>query len=111
MSELTKAIIKHRRYATRETYENLCEEIADVAIVIEQIIFTTKGGDVARYATAKIERLEQKVIRKVKAKDEHQDISIGVRANVSAADLCDLILGNAVLDNTLILETEVLDNE
>lgn len=58
MSELTKAIIKHRRYASRETYENLCEETADVAIMIEQIFLSTQGADVAKYIDWKIERLK-----------------------------------------------------
>jgi NTP pyrophosphatase (non-canonical NTP hydrolase) len=61
MSELTKAIIKHRRYASKETYENLCEETADVAIMIEQIFLSTKRDDVAKYAVAKIERLKQRL--------------------------------------------------
>lgn len=61
MSELTKAIIKHRRYASRETYENLCEETADVAIMIEQLFLSTKRDDIAKYAVAKIERLKQRL--------------------------------------------------
>jgi NTP pyrophosphatase (non-canonical NTP hydrolase) len=61
MAELTKAIIKHRRYASRETYENLCEETADVAIMIEQIFLTTKRDDIAKYAVAKIDRLKQRL--------------------------------------------------
>jgi NTP pyrophosphatase (non-canonical NTP hydrolase) len=65
MAELTKAIIKHRRYASRETYENLCEETADVAIMIEQIFLSTRCDDVAKYATAKIARLKQRLEREV----------------------------------------------
>ena len=61
MAELTKAIIKHRRYASRETYENLCEETADVAIMIEQVFLSVKCDDVAKYATAKIKRLKQRL--------------------------------------------------
>lgn len=61
MAELTKAIIKYRRYASRETYENLCEETADVAIMVEQIFLTTKRDDIARYAVAKIDRLKQRL--------------------------------------------------
>lgn len=61
MSELTKAIIKHRRYASRETYENLCEETADVAIMIKQIFMSTCCGDVTKYVDAKIERLKQRL--------------------------------------------------
>lgn len=61
MAELTKAIIKHRRYASRETYENLCEETADVAIMIEQIFLSTKCFDVSKYVVAKIDRLKQRL--------------------------------------------------
>lgn len=68
MAELTKAIIKHRRYASRETYENLCEETADVAIMIEQIFMSTEFGDVARYAVEKINRLEDRLNKKEGAK-------------------------------------------
>jgi NTP pyrophosphatase (non-canonical NTP hydrolase) len=38
MSELTKAIIKHRRYNTEETKANIREEIADVFIMLVQLI-------------------------------------------------------------------------
>ena len=45
MSELTKAIIKHRIYATAETYANLVEEIADVMIMLEQIKYLLRISD------------------------------------------------------------------
>ena len=38
MSELTKAIIKNRRYNTPETKGNIREEIADVFIMLVQLI-------------------------------------------------------------------------
>lgn len=62
MSELTKAIIKHRRYNTAETYDNLCEEIADVAIMIEQLFLSTQFDTVAEHAFKKINRLEARII-------------------------------------------------
>ncbi len=58
MAELTKAIIKHRRYASRDTYENLCEEVADVAIMLEQIILSTNCDTVQTFAMAKVARLQ-----------------------------------------------------
>lgn len=64
MSELTKAIIKHRRYASKETYENLCEETADVAIMIEQIFLSTRCDDVAKYVAEKTNRLKKRVTAK-----------------------------------------------
>ena len=36
MSELTKALIKHRRKPSDETLENIQEEIADVKIMMRQ---------------------------------------------------------------------------
>jgi NTP pyrophosphatase (non-canonical NTP hydrolase) len=64
MAELTKAIIKHRRYNNPMTLDNLCEETADVAIMLEQIFLSTKSDDVAKYIVAKVNRL------KVRLKDE-----------------------------------------
>ena len=61
MSELTKAIIKHRRYATAETYENLCEEIADVMIMVEQLAMATEYTEVGLGVRAKIERLKTRL--------------------------------------------------
>lgn len=45
LSELQKAILKHRRYATEETKKEVIEEIADVQVMIEQlkIIFSCKS--------------------------------------------------------------------
>jgi NTP pyrophosphatase (non-canonical NTP hydrolase) len=61
MSELTKAIIKHRRYATAETYENLIEEIADVMIMCEQLAMATEYTEVGFGVRAKIERLKTRL--------------------------------------------------
>lgn len=128
MSELTKAIIKNRRYNTEETKANIVEEMADVLIMLFQLVKVY--GVPSQVYEAKMNRLKQRlnevseppvfkeskpvlkvtslstgetskqpVIRKVKVKDELQEISIGVRANVSIADLGDLILGRAVLDD------------
>lgn len=38
MSELTKAIIKNRRYGTLQTENNLLEEMADVCIMLMQLM-------------------------------------------------------------------------
>lgn len=61
MAELTKAIIKHRRCATQTTYEKLCEEIADVAIMIEQLFLSTRCDDIAKYVVAKLNRLNSRI--------------------------------------------------
>lgn len=64
MAELTKAIIKYRRCASKETYENLCEETADVAIMIEQIFLSTRCDNVAKYVVEKTNRLKRRVTTK-----------------------------------------------
>ena len=63
MAELTKAIIKHRRYASRQTYEDLCEETADVLIMLEQIFLSTGIEDVMKFTSAKIARLKSRLER------------------------------------------------
>lgn len=37
MSELTKALLKHRRKESKETLDNILEEIADVQIMLDQM--------------------------------------------------------------------------
>lgn len=61
MAELTKAIIKNRRYRNFETYENLCEELADVLIMMEQLLMSLDGDKVQGYINSKIERLEKRI--------------------------------------------------
>jgi NTP pyrophosphatase (non-canonical NTP hydrolase) len=61
MSELTKAIIKNRRYRNFDTYDNLCEELADVMIMTEQMLMTMDKDIVQRYINSKVERLEQRL--------------------------------------------------
>ena len=57
MSELTKAIIKNRRYGTRETEENLLEEMADVYIMLIQLMFIHGFDELI--VDRKIKRLKQ----------------------------------------------------
>lgn len=59
MSELIKALIKHRRYNTPETKENILEEIADVMIMICQL--TVIHGFDVNVVYEKINRLKQRM--------------------------------------------------
>lgn len=61
MSELTKAIIKDRRYQSMETLANIFEEIADVLIIVEQLRLAFLPEHIDNYVTAKIARLEQRI--------------------------------------------------
>ena len=61
MAELTKAIIKNRRYKTFGTLENLYEELADVMIMAEQILLSLDKDRVQNYINQKLERLNERV--------------------------------------------------
>jgi NTP pyrophosphatase (non-canonical NTP hydrolase) len=61
MSELTKAIIKNRRYKTFATLENLYEELADVYIVLEQIMMSLDKDRVQNYVNSKLQRLNERL--------------------------------------------------
>ena len=59
MSELTKALIKNRRYNNHETRANVLEEMADVYIMLCQL-FVIHGFD-EKIVDEKIERLKQTI--------------------------------------------------
>ena len=65
MSELTKALCKERRYKNdadkhTEAVANVIEEIADVAIMLNQlVIIFDNNGAIQKQADFKIERLEK----------------------------------------------------
>lgn len=64
MSELTKAIIKNRRYNTDETRLNITEELADVLIMLTQLCFVYGNYDnysVSDFVDEKINRLKQRM--------------------------------------------------
>lgn len=60
MSELTQALLKHRRKPDNiEVLDNLHEEFADVTIVMRQIACILSKEDVAGYVAYKIIKLKQ----------------------------------------------------
>lgn len=61
MSELTKAIIKNRRYKTFATLESIYEELADVFIMLEQIVMSLDKDRVQSYVNSKLERLNERL--------------------------------------------------
>ena len=65
LSELQKAILKHRRYATEETKKAVIEEIADVQVMIEQlkIMFSCKSK-IDEIMDMKINRQIERVIKR-----------------------------------------------
>ena len=64
MSELIKAILKNRRYSSLETRENIREEIADVFIMLTQliVIYTVPGeNSILDTITEKLNRLKARI--------------------------------------------------
>ena len=58
MSELTKALLKHRRKESEETLDNILEEIADVQIMLDQMkLIYDDGSTTGKYRGAKLLRL------------------------------------------------------
>ena len=58
MSELTKALLKHRRKESKETLDNILEEIADVQIMLDQMkLIHDDGKATDEYYDAKLLRL------------------------------------------------------
>lgn len=69
MSELTKALLKVRRSANKgadiqaETYDNVCEEIADVVNMVEQMRYIFDSEKIDLYIEQKLERTLEKIIK------------------------------------------------
>ena len=61
MSELSNALAKHRR--DRVTKENVCEEIADVAIMMMQLTHIYGADEVNNYFNQKIDRLDERLAK------------------------------------------------
>ena len=58
MSELTKALLKHRRKESKETLDNILEEIADVQIMLDQMkLIHDDGKATDEYRDVKLLRL------------------------------------------------------
>ena len=68
MSELQKAILKHRRYGSKETEQAIIDEIADVSIMLEQLkIIYSCSKEVE-------ERIDYKIDRQIKRIKEKYNI-------------------------------------
>lgn len=65
LSELTKAIVKLRRYGRLTDWSNLIEEIADVEIMIEQlkIMHNIPEENVEAHRKVKLSKLEKLILK------------------------------------------------
>jgi NTP pyrophosphatase (non-canonical NTP hydrolase) len=63
MAELLNALAKHRR--NRVSRENICEEIADVSIMMIQLAYIFGVDEVNEFIEEKINRLEKRLAKHV----------------------------------------------
>ena len=68
MSELSNALAKYRR--GRVTHEDVCEEIADVAIMIIQLSKIFGPDDVSDYFESKLDRLDKRLTKYKNSEDQ-----------------------------------------
>lgn len=68
MSELSNALAKYRR--GRVTREDVCEEIADVAIMIIQLSKIFGPDDVSDYFERKLDRLDKRLAKYKNSEDQ-----------------------------------------
>ena len=62
--ELALAIRKYRRKPTQETYDHMCEELADVIIMVEQVDHIGNLiDDVQPHKEFKLNRLKERLIK------------------------------------------------
>ena len=71
LAELQKAILKHRRYNSKETEQSIFDEIADVEIMLEQLkIIYFCHKEVEERIDYKIDRQIKRIKKKYNIKDE-----------------------------------------
>lgn len=92
MSELTKALCKERRYranlnAYNAVYENMTDEMADVYIMLEQLMMVFGNeNEVLNHVSQKIER-QKKRMEKEKSEEEQVEVSFKVPRNCKSCPL------------------------
>lgn len=68
MSELTKALLKLRRFDGNDTeymkrHAHVCEEIADVEIMLDQMKICFGEGNVSEWKEDKLDRLRKRLLK------------------------------------------------
>ena len=82
LAELQKAILKHRRYRSEETEQDIIDEIADVEIMLEQLkIIYSCRNDVEKRIEYKIEREIKRIKKKYSIVDKPQSNFYAERFN------------------------------
>lgn len=99
MSELTKAIIKNRRYNTDETRANIREEIADVQIMLMQLFFCY--GVPSNLYSEKIDRLE----KRLDETNEPQKTNFDLMKNMTLEELAEFLIESHYSESEFIIHS------
>lgn len=74
LAELTHAIIKHRRYGTAETRQHIIEEIADVSIMLYQLLLIHGFNGLDAITDAKMRRLRERLDAEEQQRKDKKDV-------------------------------------
>ena len=73
LAELQHAIIKHRRYGTPETRQHIIEEVADVSIMLYQLLLIHGFTGLDAITNAKLQRLLARLNEEEKERIENNE--------------------------------------
>ena len=71
LAELQHAIIKHRRYGTPETRQHIIEEVADVSIMLYQLLLIHGFTGLDAITDAKLQRLAARLDEEEKERNKN----------------------------------------
>lgn len=73
LAELQHAIIKHRRYGTPETRQHIIEEVADVSIMLYQLLLIHGFNGLNAITDAKLQRLASRLDEEEKERNKNDE--------------------------------------
>lgn len=73
LAELQHAIIKHRRYGTPETRQHIIEEVADVSIMLYQLLLIHGFTEYNTIVDAKLQRLLARLNEEEKERNKNDE--------------------------------------
>jgi NTP pyrophosphatase (non-canonical NTP hydrolase) len=73
LAELQHAIIKHRRYGTPETRQHIIEEVADVSIMLYQLLLIHGCNSFDAITDAKLQRLATRLDDEEKERNKNDE--------------------------------------
>ena len=74
LAELQHAIIKHRRYGTPETRQHIIEEVADVSIMLYQLLLIHGFNGLNAITDAKLQRLASRLDEEEQKRKDFENV-------------------------------------